>query len=186
MKLLFKNTTTYSKHIYDDFLKFHTKKFSFKYHLFSLVVSMLILFLIMLYVQNHYYGLAVIFCACLTSFILYRYFHPIEEVNKDYHSDKITKEQSFTFSFYNNYFKVFTKREYSVIYYRELYKIFETDTFFYLYLDNRHSLLLDKSGFKKGTPLTFRDFIKKKCPFKYKLDKVDNRKKKTKKRKHSL
>ncbi len=186
MKLLFKNTTTYSKHIYDDFLKFHTKKFSFKYHLFSLVISMLILFLIMLYVQNHYYGLAVIFCACLTSFILYRYFHPIEEVNKEYHSNKITKEQSFTFSFYNNYFKVFTKREYSVIYYRELYKIFETDTFFYLYLDNRHSLLLDKSGFKKGTPITFRDFIKKKCPFKYKLDKIDNQKKETKKRKHSL
>ena len=186
MKLLFKNTTTYSRHIYDDFLKFHTKKFSFRYHLFSLVVSMLILFLIMLYVQNHYYGLAVIFCACLTSFILYRYFHPIEEVNKDYHSNKITKEQSFTFSFYNNYFKVFTKREYSVIYYREHYKIIETDTFFYLYLDNRHSLLLDKSGFKKGTPITFRDFIKKKCPFKYKLDKGDNRKKETKKRKHSL
>ena len=181
MKLLFKNTTTYSKHIYNDFLKFHTKKFSFKYHLFSLVVSMLILFLIMLYVQNHYYGLAVIFCACLTSFILYRYFHPIEEVNKEYHSKKITQKQSFTFSFYNNYFKVFTKREYSVIYYRELYKIFETDTFFYLYLDNRHSLLLDKSGFKKGSPITFRDFIKKKCPFKYKLDKVDNRKQESKK-----
>ena len=105
----------------------------------------------------------------------------MEEVNKDYHSDKITKEQSFTFSFYNTYFKVFTKREYSVIYYRELYKIFETDTFFYLYLDNRHSLLLDKSGFKKGTPITFRDFIKKKCPFKYKLDKLDNEKKETKK-----
>ena len=186
LKLLFKNTTTYSKHIYNDFLKFHTRKFSFKYHLFSLVVSMLILFLIMLYIQNHYYGLAVIFCACLTSFILYRYFHPIEEVNKDYHSNKITKEQSFTFSFYNTYFKVFTKREYSVIYYRELYKIFETDTFFYLYLDNRHSLLLDKSGFKKGTPITFRDFIKKKCPFKYKLDKIDNQKKETRKRKHSL
>ncbi len=171
MKLLFKNTTTYSKHIYNDFLKFHTKKFSFKYHLFSLVVSMLILFLIMLYVQNHYYGLAVIFCACLTSFILYRYFHPIEEVKKDYQSDKITKEQSFTFSFYDKYFKVYTKKEYSVIYYREIHKIFETDTFFYLYLDSRHSLLLDKSGFKKGTPVAFRNFIKKKCPFKYKLDK---------------
>lgn len=119
----------------------------------------------MLYVQNHYYGLAVIFCACLTSFILYRYFHPIEEVKKDYHSDKITKEQSFTFSFYDKYFKVYTKKEYSVIYYREIHKIFETDTFFYLYLDSRHSLLLDKSGFKKGTPVAFRNFSKKKMSF---------------------
>ena len=173
MKLLFKNTTTYSKHIYDDFLSFYSIKLSFKYHLFSFVISMLILFLIILYVQNHYYELAVIFCACLTSFILYRYFHPIEEVNQDYHSDKITKEQSFTFLFYDHYFKINTKRQYSIVYYRKLYKIFETDTFFYLYLDNRHSFLLDKSGFKKGTPLDFRNFIKKKCPFKYKLDRID-------------
>lgn len=122
---------------------------------------MLILFLIILYVQNHYYGLAVIFCACLTSFILYRYFHPIEKVNKEYHSDKITKEQTFTFSFYNNYFKIYTKREYSIVYYRELYKIFETDTFFYLYLDNSYSLLLDKSGFKKGTPLALEILLRK-------------------------
>ena len=92
-------------------------------------------------------------------------------MHKDYHSDKITKEQSFTFSFYDKYFKVYTKKEYSIIYYREIYKIFETDTFFYLYLDSSHSLLLDKSGFKKGTPLDFRNFIKKKCPFKYKLAK---------------
>lgn len=129
---------------------------------------MLILFLIMLYVKNHYYGLAVIFCACLTSFILYRYFHPIEEVKNEYHSDKITKEQTFTFSFYDKYLKIYTKKEYSIVYYRELHKIFETNTFFYLYLDSTHSLLLDKSEFKKGTPLAFRNFIKKKCPFKYK------------------
>ena len=169
MKLLFKNTTTYSKHIYDDFLNFHSRKFSFKYHLFSLIISMLILFLIMLYIQNHYYELAVIFCACLTSFILYRYFHPVEEVNKEYHSDKIAKEKSFTFSFYDHYFKIYSEKKYSIVYYRKLYKIFETDTFFYLYLDNRHSFLIDKSGFKKGTPMAFRDFIKKKCPFKYKI-----------------
>lgn len=130
----------------------------------------------MLYVKNRYYGLAIIFCACLTSFLLYRYFHPIEEVKKDYHSDKITKEHIFTFSFYNNYLKVYTKKNYSIVSYRELYKIFETDTFFYLYLDNRHSLLLDKSGFKKGSPSDFRDFMKKKCPFKYKLDKIKNTK----------
>lgn len=172
MNLLFKNVTKYSKTIYDDFLKFHTKKFSFRYHLFSLAISMIFLFFIMLHISYHHYGLAIIFCACLTSFILWRYFHPIEEVQEDYNSDKVTKEYAFTFSFYNKYFKVYSKRQYSVIHYADLYKIFETDTFFYLYLDSRHSLLLNKSGFKKGTPIEFRNFIKKKCPFKYKLDKT--------------
>lgn len=122
----------------------------------------------MLYAQNNYYGLAVILCACLTSFILWRYFHPIEKIKKEYHSDKIAKQQTFTFSFYNKYFKVYTKKQYSIIRFRELYKIFETDTFFYLYLNNEHSFLLDKTGFQKGTCLEFREFIKKKCPFKYK------------------
>ena len=55
---------------------------------------------------------------------------------------------------------------------KDLYKIFETNEFFYLYLDSRHSLILDKSGFTKGTPTEFKDFIKKKCPLKYRYDKV--------------
>ena len=172
MKLLFKNATTYSQHIYDEFLKFHKRTFSFKYNAISLIGFMLILFFIMLYVQNHYYKLAFIFCACLTSFILLRYFHPIEEVRQDYHSDTFTQEQTFTFLFYEKYFKIYTKNEYTVVYYRELYKIFETENFFYLYLDHRHSLLLDKAGFKKCTSIEFREFIKNTYPFKYKLDKI--------------
>ncbi len=168
MNLLFKNVTKYSKEVYDEFLKFHSKKFSFRYNLFSLAISMLLLFLMMLHISYNNYGIAVIICACLTAFILYRYFQPIEEVRNEYNSEKITKETSYTFSFYEKYFKIYAKREYSKIYYKDLYKIFETNEFFYLYLDKRHSLLLDKNGFQRGTCLEFKNFIKKKCPFKFK------------------
>ncbi len=167
MNLLFKNVTKYSKEVYDEFLKFHSKKFSFRYNLFSLAISMLLLFLMMLHISYNNYGIAVIICACLTAFILYRYFQPIEEVRNEYNSEKITKETSYTFSFYEKYFKIYAKREYSKIYYKDLYKIFETNEFFYLYLDKRHSLLLDKNGFQRGTCLEFKNFIKKKCPFKF-------------------
>ena len=168
MNLLFKNVTKYSKEVYDEFLKFHSKKFSFRYNLFSLAISMLLLFLMMLHISYNNYGIAVIICACLTAFILYRYFQPIEEVRNEYNSEKITKKTSYTFSFYEKYFKIYAKREYSKIYYKDLYKIFETNEFFYLYLDKRHSLLLDKNGFQRGTCLEFKNFIKKKCPFKFK------------------
>lgn len=168
LNLLFKNVTKYSKEVYDEFLKFHSKKFSFRYNLFSLAISMLLLFLMMLHISYNNYGIAVIICACLTAFILYRYFQPIEEVRNEYNSEKITKETSYTFSFYEKYFKIYAKREYSKIYYKDLYKIFETNEFFYLYLDKRHSLLLDKNGFQRGTCLEFKNFIKKKCPFKFK------------------
>lgn len=167
LNLLFKNVTKYSKEVYDEFLKFHSKKFSFRYNLFSLAISMLLLFLMMLHISYNNYGIAVIICACLTAFILYRYFQPIEEVRNEYNSEKITKETSYTFSFYEKYFKIYAKREYSKIYYKDLYKIFETNEFFYLYLDKRHSLLLDKNGFQRGTCLEFKNFIKKKCPFKF-------------------
>ncbi len=167
MNLLFKNVTKYSKEVYDEFLKFHSKKFSFRYNLFSLAISMLLLFFMMLHISYNNYGIAVIICACLTAFILYRYFQPIEEVRNEYNSEKITKETSYTFSFYEKYFKIYAKREYSKIYYKDLYKIFETNEFFYLYLDKRHSLLLDKNGFQRGTCLEFKNFIKKKCPFKF-------------------
>lgn len=167
LNLLFKNVTKYSKEVYDEFLKFHSKKFSFRYNLFSLAISMLLLFFMMLHISYNNYGIAVIICACLTAFILYRYFQPIEEVRNEYNSEKITKETSYTFSFYEKYFKIYAKREYSKIYYKDLYKIFETNEFFYLYLDKRHSLLLDKNGFQRGTCLEFKNFIKKKCPFKF-------------------
>lgn len=167
LNLLFKNVTKYSKVVYDEFLKFHSKKFSFRYNLFSLAISMLLLSFIILHVSYNNYGIAIIICACLTSFILYRYFHPIEEVRNEYNSEKITNETSYTFSFYEKYFKIYAKREYSKIYYKDLYKIFETNEFFYLYLDKRHSLLLNKNGFQKGTSSEFKNFIKKKCPFRF-------------------
>ena len=46
-------------------------------------------------------------------------------------------------------------------------KIFETDENFFLYTDEKHSLILDKDGFEIGNSKDFAEFIKRKCPFKY-------------------
>ena len=50
----------------------------------------------------------------------------------------------------------------------ELYKIYKTDEYFFLYTDEDHSLILSKNGFEVGNPEAFDLFIKKKCPLKYK------------------
>ncbi len=52
--------------------------------------------------------------------------------------------------------------------YYQLYKVFETADFFYLYIDKTHALLLDKTKFKKNNPSEFLDFIKRKCWWCYK------------------
>lgn len=94
--------------------------------------------------------------------------HPISEVSKDFKSDKIQKEKEFTFTFYEKEFKIRDKINYETIKYRNLYKVFETKDFFYLYSDKTHAYLLDKSGFTKGTVDEFSNFMKKKFLWRFK------------------
>ena len=47
-------------------------------------------------------------------------------------------------------------------------KSFETEDKFYLYLDKTDAFILDKQGFEIGKVDDFREFIKRKCIFRYK------------------
>lgn len=168
LKPLFKNTTKYSKTIYDKFLAFHSQKYHITYTLYTVIVVALIIFFLILQVKSHNFNLAFLACCGLTAFILWRFFRPISNVTKEYKSDKIQKEKEFTFKFYHHFFTVEDAKEYSKLKYYELYKVFETNDFFYLYIDKTHSFLLDKSCFKKNNSSEFSQFIKKKCWWCYK------------------
>ena len=80
----------------------------------------------------------------------------------------LKSKKKFTFFFYEGFIKVKCGRKFERIRYFELYKIFKTDEYFFLYTDEDHSLILSKTGFEIGTSEEFEIFIKKKCPFKYK------------------
>lgn len=168
MELLFKNKTKYTKNIYEEYLKFHYNKYHNSYMFYTIIIGLLIFFCVGINVKYHNYPTAVIFCIILTIFIIWRLFHPSFEVQNDYNSETISKELSFTFKFYKNYFIITDRMHYSKIKYAKLYRIFETNTFFYLYIDKNHSFLIDKKGFIKGTSNDFSEFINKKCIFKYK------------------
>ena len=147
LKILFKNTTKYSKSIYTKFLQFHKKQYGLKYSLYTALISFLLLFCIIVQLKVHNIALIVVFCTIIVCFFLWRYVRPITEVNKEFQSQKIQSEEEFTFIFYEKCIKISGKsKAYSLKYY-QLYKIFETDSFFYLYIDSNHSLLLDKNSF---------------------------------------
>ena len=55
------------------------------------------------------------------------------------------------------------KRQISKMKYSKFYRVFETDDFFYLYIDRTHAFLLNKLTFKNNNPSDFSAFIKKKC-----------------------
>ena len=83
----------------------------------------------------------------------------------------INNKKEFSFFFYQKYIKIKCGRKFDRLRYFELYKIFETKEYFFLYTDENHSLILDKEGFEIGNPKEFSDFMKKKCPLKYKKEK---------------
>ncbi len=163
LKLLFKNTTKYTKTVYDNFLAFHNKKYQLTYMAYTAMVVASILFTLIFQVKYHNFTVAIVLCCGLTGFVLWRFFRPVAEVSKEYKSEKIQKEKKFTFKFYDKYFVTEDDKQYSKIKYYQLYRVFETSDFFYLYIDKKHAFLLDKTKFKKDNPSEFSVFIKKKC-----------------------
>lgn len=163
LKILFKNTTKYTKSIYDKFLAFHSKKYHFTYTAYTVIVVAFILFALILQTKHHNFSIAIVLCCGLTLFVLWGFFHPVSEVAKEYKSDKIQKEKEFTFKFYEKFFTIEDEKEFFKMKYYQLYRVFETVDFFYLYIDKTHAFLVDKSKFKKDNPAEFSSFIKKKC-----------------------
>ena len=168
LKILFKNKTKYSKEIYREFLGFHSKKYHFSYVLFTVTITFLILFCIVLQIAYNYYLLAILSCIIFTCFCLYRYFHPISVVNKELNGKTIKEEKVFTFKFYEKYFKIQDKLQIDTVKYYQIRKAFETENFFYLYIDRTHAFIISKENFSLGTPANFSEFLKKKCILRFK------------------
>ena len=162
MDLLFKNTTIYSKKIYDEFLEFHKNKYKYSYTLYTALIILAFLFCMGMQLKYHNYTLAIIFVFCIICFFSWRYFRPISQVVKDYNSDVIQKEKEFSFYFYEKNFVIKYKNSSCSFKYTTLYRVLETKNFFYLYVDKNHSYLIDKKGFSIGKPEEFSKFIKKK------------------------
>ena len=56
MKPLFKNKTTYNSKIYNQFIKFHGKKFSFSYNAYNIIMFILLLYCIILNIIEKFWS----------------------------------------------------------------------------------------------------------------------------------
>lgn len=147
LKILFKNKTKYTKQAYKEFVEIHNKTHNFTYTLYTVIVIALLLICLVLQVNNHTYSLAITFCLIITCFILWRFFHPVSVVSKQFNRSTIQTEKEFTFNFYNKYFKIIDNNQFEIFKYYKIYKVYETDNFFYLYTDRTHSFLISKNNF---------------------------------------
>ena len=163
MKILFKNTTKYDKENRDNFTNFHQDKYGkkelrYEILMIAIILYMTIFLIILLKLK------ALLFLVPIGGGF---YFFDKYSSKKKKNKSKKQKNKEFTFYFYENYIKIKCKRQFERMTYFEVKKIFETKENFFLYTSDKKSMILDKEGFEVGNEKEFAEFIKKKCPFKY-------------------
>lgn len=168
MKKLFENKTTYTQDVYVDFLKFHNKTYNFSYMLYTIFWSAIFILCIYLSFGSDNRIQGVIITIILIAFIFYRIYHPKKIVDKEMNSDKMSDNNTNTFSFYDKTFEVKNKNGSFTYRYIFLHKVFETSDYFYLYVTKENAFLISKNTFSIGTSEDFSSFIKNKCKLKYK------------------
>lgn len=161
MKILFKNTTKYDKENCDNFVEFHSNKFGKKQTLKMVLIGICILYILIFNIVYKNWGL--VLGAILIGLIIYL----IENSKSAKKAKKKERIKEFTFYFYEKHIKIKYRRQFERLKYFQLHKIYETDEYFFLYLNEKSSLILNKAGFEVGTPKEFSKFIKNKCPLKY-------------------
>ena len=162
MKVIFKNKTQYTKQTYQKYLDFHQNKYGLRYQFFTIVFILLLSFCIIMNFKYKNYPTAFLVLICLLIFIYWQFFHPQKVVNKEIKTDKFENEEFFIFTFYEKYFIITNKNIKQKLKYHHLIKTFETDEYFYLYINKDHAFLLEKSGFIVGDTTNFLKFLKKK------------------------
>ncbi len=167
MKVLFKNKTRYSREIYKEFLEFHQEKYGTSYYIYTIGVILALLFCIVMQFKSANYLVGLLTTIILLAFVFWRFHHPVKIVQKELKSKKIETEQEFTFKFYEKNFLIYSQKVNSKVYYWQLKKVFDTNDYFYLYIDKTHAFLISKVGFEIGNSEEFKEFMKRKCRFKY-------------------
>lgn len=162
-KLLFKNTTKYNKKNYEEFVQFHNNKYNTSYNVYTIIMSILLIYCVIINIKEKNINFMFLFLAILIVFLGLRIYLPVKRHKRNQKNIANTKIASYTFSFYDLFFKL----DKEILYYFKLYRVFETEKYFYLYINPNYAMLISKSGFEIGNVEDFRKFIKKKCFFKY-------------------
>lgn len=167
MKKLFENTTTYTLEEYKKFVRFHNKKYNSKYNFYTLLILFLIIFCAVSQISYGNITLGIVFILVAIIFILYRFFYPYLFVKKEAKSDKVQKQLTNTYTFYDKYMQIKNNKQNIKLKYYKLYKVFQTTENFYLYLNKNYSFVLSKNNFSIGNANDFHKFIKKKLWFRF-------------------
>ena len=164
MKIIYENKTKYTKEAYNNFLKFHQKKYNLRYELFTIFIIILLIFCSVVNFMSNHSNIALIFIFIIIGFFLYRHINPIKKIKKEFR--KIKNETEFTFDFYDKYFIVSGDKKDEKIRYWSIRRVYDNKDYIFLYKDKENAFVLKKDCFLIGDKNTFIKFIKRKTWYK--------------------
>lgn len=165
MNPLFINVTEYSKKKFNELLEFHKNKFGIKIIITTLIMMIFWLYII---IQNIIYKNWKILIYITILIIVFYIAKMIFNLRIKKNNNRTKSRTNYEYTFYNLFFRIKLGKKRETCFYFKIYKVFETEDEFYLYLDKEHSLIISKDGFTLGTSEEFSKFIRRKCILKYK------------------
>lgn len=166
MELKFRNITKCTKGIYNEFLRFHSEKHKSEYLIKAILILFVIAYMVIFNIVYKNYMVALIIIGMVILFCISREHYQKRTAKRQLKSFKIKNSEEIEFSFYNKYFTTKVNEKKQKVRYYKIYKVCNDEKNFYLYLDKTHAFIISKTGFIKGTPEEFEEFILKKCRFK--------------------
>lgn len=167
MELKFKNITKCSKDMYNQFLKFHDKTYSGRDSFKTILIILIIVYMIIFNITYKNWLLVIILLAMAIAYFISNKRYQNKVVSKQLKSSKIKNQEEIVYYFYKWYLKIETSSNIQNVRYYRIYRIHDDNANFYLYTDRTHAFVVSKNGFIKGNANDFKNFISKKCLFKY-------------------
>lgn len=152
---LFENDTVYTKENYLKFNQFHIRKRRMVPAVISYILLAFIFVVgIMLLLLGESIALAIVYLVFAVITTLYYIYLPNLAVNRILKTDKTFENTKNHYWFYRDHVAVENKYGDTKIKYDQLYRIYETSQFYYLYLNSRQAFLVEKNNSANQEQLT--------------------------------
>lgn len=168
MEILFKNTTTLNTDEYVELINFHGKKNNLKYYLYTATMGLILIIGIAYQIYFKNYVSLTLLALIFIGFLAYRLIEPYKKTEKEMNGEKIQGNLVNTYIFYDKNFVVKNKYGKDTLKYRKLFKVYENDNVFYIYISKEDVFIVEKDKFDIGNPEDFKKFISKKVGHKFK------------------
>lgn len=168
MEILFKNVTTLNKDEYMELVKFHNAKNNFKYYLYTAVMGLILIIGISYQIYLRNYISLTLLALIFIGFLAYRFIEPYRKTEKEIKGEKVQGNLVNTYIFYDKNFVVKNKYGKDTLKYRKLFKVYENDSAFYLYISKEDVFIVEKDKFEIGNSRDFKNFISRKVGYKFK------------------